>query len=132
MLARLFGMVPASQKGKLLQAAMGALGGGGGGLAGLSGVLSKFQSAGLQGKADSWVGNGPNERLSADEVGQALGDDQVAQIAQQAGMSPDKAKRALSKLIPNAVNDLTPEGQMPQSDDALQGALNALRGRFKM
>lgn len=131
MLARLLGMVPARQKGKLLQAAMGALGGGGG-LAGLSGMLSKFQGAGLQGKADSWVGGGPNQNLTPDEVGRALGDDQVAQIAQQAGMSPQKAKKALSRMIPDAVNDLTPEGRMPESDDALQGALSALRGRFKM
>jgi uncharacterized protein YidB (DUF937 family) len=130
MLMKLFGMVPNSQKAKLMGAAMGALGGGGGGLAGLTGLLGRFQSAGLQDKADSWVGDGPNARLSSDEVGRALGDDQIAEIAAQAGVSPAQAKRALSKMIPDAVNEMTPEGHLPADDPAFESAAGALRARL--
>jgi uncharacterized protein YidB (DUF937 family) len=84
-----------------------------GGLGGLAGLLGKFTGAGFGGHVKSWVGSGPNEALSADQVQQALGNDTVSQVAQQAGVSQDEAAGGIARMLPNLVNQLTPNGQMP-------------------
>ena len=85
----------------------------GGALGGLAGLLGKFASAGLGGKAKSWVGTGPNEDLHPDEVEQALGSDTVAQLASKAGVSSDQAKGGLAAMLPKLIDQLTPGGVMP-------------------
>jgi uncharacterized protein YidB (DUF937 family) len=78
----------------------------GGAAGGLGGLLSKFKSAGLGSKADSWVSTGAN-------VHQALGDETVGQLAQKSGMSKDQVKGGLASMLPNLVDQLTPGGSVP-------------------
>ena len=95
----------------------GMLGGGGqaagnqGG--GLQGLLSKFEGAGLGGIAQSWVGNGANHPVSPQQLQGVLGQDQVQGMANQAGMQPHDFLSQLSQHLPNAVNAMTPDGQVP-------------------
>ncbi len=89
----------------------GLLGGGGGG--GLGGLLGQFQNAGLGNVAQSWVGNGPNQQVSPDQLHQVFGDQQVNQWAQQANMQPHDLLSQLSQYLPHAVDQMTPGGQMP-------------------
>ena len=93
---------------------MGMLGGQqGGGMGGLGGLLSQFQQAGLGHVADSWVGNGPNQPISPDQLHNVLGEDRVRSMADQAGMAPTDFLSQLSQHLPNAVNGMTPDGQLP-------------------
>ena len=69
---------------------------------GLQGVLSKFQQAGYGAQADSWVSTGQNMPISADALQQVLGHGQLAQIAQQLGMSRGEAAGGLASLLPAA------------------------------
>ena len=85
----------------------------GGALGGLGGLLGKFTGAGLGNKANSWVGTGENEPLEPDEVEQALGTDQVDEIARQAGVSRDEAKSGLAGMIPGLVDKMSPGGNLP-------------------
>ncbi len=85
----------------------------GGAIGGLGGLLGKFTSAGLGGKANSWVGTGDNEALDADEVEQALGADEVDRIAREAGLSRDEAKGGLAGIIPGLVDKASPDGSLP-------------------
>ncbi len=104
--------------GKLAPALAGMLAGGG-----LAKLVSQFSAAGLGGHADSWVGTGENEPITADHVKQALTEEQIAQVAQQLGVSTDQAAAALAHALPEAVDHLTPAGQVPdqaQVDQALQ------------
>lgn len=98
--------------GGLLKALLPMLAGGGA-LGGLGGLLSKFNQSGQAGKAQSWVGTGANESIQPDEVEQALGTDQVAKLAAEAGVSHDEAKSGLAVLLPGLVDKLTPGGQVP-------------------
>ena len=98
-------------KAALLKGLVGMLSGGQGG--GLAGTLSKFQQAGLGQKAQSWIGTGPNDPLEPHEVERALGEDEVAQLADQAGVSRDEVSEHLATLIPETVNHLTPSGEVP-------------------
>ncbi len=85
----------------------------GGAIGGLGGLLGKFTSAGLGGKANSWVGTGANEPLEADEVEQALGAGEIDRIARDAGVSRDEAKGGLASMIPGLVDKVSPGGSLP-------------------
>lgn len=123
----------------------GILGGGGGqaGMAavlfqllqnqpgGLAGLLKEFQSKGLGDIANSWVGTGPNLPVSAQQIEHGLGTDILVQIAKQLGVPPQAAAVTLSGLLPNLVDKLTPQGQVPDQSNILAGGLGALQGLLK-
>lgn len=113
-------------KGDLLNAVIGMIQNQPGGLQGL---LGKFQGSGLSEQVASWVGTGENLPIGADQVQQALGSEQVEAIAQQAGISSEHASGGLAALLPDIINQLTPDGQVPQSQDIQQG-LGGLLGKF--
>jgi uncharacterized protein YidB (DUF937 family) len=91
---------------------------GGDGL-GLSRLIDQFKGAGLGDKADSWVGKGENQPLDPDEVEKAIGSDRLAKMSKQTGESIGALKTDLSKMIPSAVDKLTPDGKMPSPGDLL-------------
>lgn len=80
---------------------------------GLGGLLSQFQNAGLGHLAESWIGNGQNQPVSPDQLQNVFGENQVNGMAQQAGMQPGDFLSQLSQHLPNAVNGMTPNGQLP-------------------
>lgn len=91
---------------------------GGDGL-GLSRLVEQFKGAGLGDKADSWVGTGENQDLTPDEVEKAIGRDRLDKMSKQTGESVGGLKSDLSKMIPSAVDKLTPDGKMPSPGDLL-------------
>ena len=91
----------------------GMAGGGMMGGGGLGGLLASFQQAGLGHIAQSWVGNGPNQPVSPDQLQSVLGQDQVQNMASQANMPPQDFLSQLSQHLPNAVNGMTPNGRLP-------------------
>jgi len=112
----------------LLQAVIAMLGNGGqagGGGAGLGGLLEQFQRAGLGDVANSWVSTGQNMPVSPDQLGSVLGGDQVASMASQLGMGQGDMLGQLSQMLPQVVDQLTPNGQVPQGD---MGDLGSLLG----
>ena len=80
---------------------------------GLGGLLSAFQQAGLGNVAQSWVGNGPNQPVSPQQLHSVFGDDQVQAMSSQAGMAPHDFLSQLSQHLPNVVNGMTPDGRVP-------------------
>lgn len=92
---------------------LGGLLGGGAGGGGLGGLLSQFQNAGLGNVAQSWVGSGPNQQVSPDQLHQVFGEQQVNQWAQQSNMQPHDLLSQLSQYLPHAVDQMTPGGQVP-------------------
>jgi uncharacterized protein YidB (DUF937 family) len=91
---------------------MGAQGIGGMG-GGLGGLVSQFEQAGLGHVAQSWVGNGPNQPVSPQQLQNVFGENQVQDMASQAGMQPQDFLSQLSQHLPNAVHGMTPNGQLP-------------------
>lgn len=97
---------------------------------GLQGMLSKFQQAGYGAQADSWVSTGQNLPISADALQQVLGHGQLGQIAQQLGMSQGEAAGGLASLLPQMVDRMTPQGQVPADHhDIVAQALELLTKR---
>jgi len=83
---------------------------------GLQKILGRLQQSGKGGKGQSWVSTGPNDPADADDIRAALGEQELAQIAQQLGVSEDEAAEAVAQVLPDVVDQATPEGELP--DDA--------------
>ena len=94
---------------------------------GLSGLIAKFQQGGLGDAVASWVGTGKNLPITPDQLQSVLGNAQVQAIAQKFGLSTDDVAHALANLLPQAIDHLTPNGQVPSSSVMEQG-LAILRG----
>lgn len=97
-------------------------GGAGGGLlsGGLADLVRQFQQNGQGHVADSWVGRGPNAAISPDELERGLGEDNVRALAEQAGMPREQLLSGLSEDLPHFVDSLTPEGRLPDEQEAGQ------------
>lgn len=107
----------AAPGGEALAQVLGGLlsgsGSGGGAGGGMGGLVEQFQRAGLGEVIGSWIGTGRNLPVSAEQIGQVLGSDTVAQIAQRLGVDPAQAAGQLSHLLPEVIDRLTPNGQLP-------------------
>ncbi|WP_055703007.1 MULTISPECIES: YidB family protein [Streptomyces] len=107
--------------GSLLGGLLGGAGGGGQGGAGaaggnpLGGLLDMITKSGLvdQAQLDSWVGKGDNQPLTPDQVKQAVPDETLDKVATEAGVSRDEAAGQIAEQLPQVVDKLTPEGQVP-------------------
>jgi uncharacterized protein YidB (DUF937 family) len=82
---------------------------------GVSGIIAQLEQQGLGGTVRSWVGTGPNQAISPDQVHQAFGSDIVKQLAAKAGMSPEDLAAKLSQILPQAIDKLTPGGVAPKA-----------------
>lgn len=82
---------------------------------GLAGIVSQLQQNGLGNTVKSWIGTGPNQPVSTDQLHQALGADTVAQLAAKMGLSPQELLARLSQALPTAIDKLTPAGVVPKS-----------------
>ena len=100
---------------------------------GLGGLIAKFQQAGLGPVIASWIGGGPNEPVSGEQVTSALGSSTVADMAGKLGLNSGEVAGQLSQLLPLLVNQLTPQGQAPAqglgNSSDLMGMLGGLLRR---
>lgn len=94
---------------------------------GLAGLVQSFQQGGLGEIVNSWVSTGQNLPISPEQLQSVLGGGQLQQIAAQLGMSPEQASGSLAELLPTVVDQLTPNGQLPQGGDLLSQGLDALK-----
>ena len=96
---------------------------------GLGNVIAQFEQKGLGPQAASWVSTGANQGISADQLSSVFGSGALGQIAAQFGMDQGQASHAMAQVLPEVVNQFTPQGQVPSdSGDMLSQALSMLRG----
>ena len=81
---------------------------------GLQGVVNEFQKNGLGPTVQSWIGNGPNLPITADEVHKTLGPNLLQQLSAKTGLSVQDLAAKLSQLLPQAVDKMTPNGEIPK------------------
>ena len=86
---------------------------------GLSGVLAKFQGSELASKAQSWVNiDTDNDGLDAQDVMSLFGKDEINRACQQTGASETEVCQGIAKLLPQVMNDLTPNGNLATESEA--------------
>jgi uncharacterized protein YidB (DUF937 family) len=81
---------------------------------GLPGVIGEFERNGLGGTVQSWVGTGPNQSISPEEVHRTLGPDLLQQLSAKSGLSVQELTQKLTQVLPQAVDGLTPHGTLPK------------------
>ena len=81
---------------------------------GLGGLLAKAQQGGLGDIVQSWIGSGQNLPISADQLQSMLGGDTLGPLASQLGLAPGDVAGQLSQILPQLVDQLTPNGRMPE------------------
>lgn len=124
--------------GGLLGGLAGLSGAGGGpagaqqGPGGLGDLVAAFDRNGMGELMRSWIGTGPNLPIGPEQLQKALGGDVLGGLAGQAGMSPADASAGLAELLPQLIDRLTPQGQLPSAGLGELGsiieALSARRG----
>ena len=82
---------------------------------GVAGLVETFQQKGLGGIVNSWVGTGANQAISPQQVENALGNQQVSDIAAKLGVSTQDASSHIAQWLPAVIDHLTPNGQVPTS-----------------
>jgi len=84
---------------------------------GLHGLTSKLASSGLGQQVQSWVGHGDNQPVTGQQVQQAIGPNQINEMAKQANMSPEETCNQVAQALPQMVDQATPQGQMPAPEN---------------
>ena len=95
---------------------------------GLAGLVQQFEQNGMGDLINSWVSTGQNKEISPEQMEQALGSQQIQQFAQQSGMNASQAAGSLAQLLPQIIDKLTPNGQVPAHGDVQSMLGNLLRG----
>ncbi len=94
---------------------------------GVGGVLKRFQQKGYSQQAASWVSTGVNETLPPQAMSDVVGYEELSRLSQQLGVESEEVSEALTQIVPEVVNQLTPDGNVPNdSDDVLGRGITAL------
>jgi uncharacterized protein YidB (DUF937 family) len=86
-----------------------------GGQGGLSAVVAKLEQAGFGQQVRSWIGNGQNLPITADQLKSVLGSDVVRQLAAKYNIPIDQVAEVLAHQLPLAVDKASPDGKLPHT-----------------
>jgi len=93
---------------------------------GLQGLANKFSQGGAGSAFSSWVGMGENQQVSANQIQNVLGSDQVRALATKMGIDPAQASNLVAEYLPKIVDKLTPEGKVDPTADHQQNLASLL------
>lgn len=94
---------------------------------GIGAVLKRFQQQGYGKQAQSWVATGDNEELDEHAVEEVVGRRDLADMAQRLGVPETEVKQAFAEIMPQMVDRLSPQGDLPQqADEVLDEGIQTL------
>jgi uncharacterized protein YidB (DUF937 family) len=111
------GLLKGGLGGLLAGGAAGSVLSGGALSGGLADLLKQMQQSGHGEAAQSWVGKGENKAIAPDDLANALGADQIDALTSRTGLSRDELLSDLSRYLPEAVDQFTPDGHIPSERD---------------
>jgi uncharacterized protein YidB (DUF937 family) len=109
-------------QGSMLQVALQVLEQNGG----LPGIISKFEHGGMADHVGSWVRTGANMPISGAQLQEILGSGSIGEIAQRLGLSHGDASSGLAQVLPQVIDKLTPQGQVPPDHGDIVARARAL------
>jgi uncharacterized protein YidB (DUF937 family) len=83
---------------------------------GIAGLQQMFQEKGLGNIVSSWISTGQNLPISGDQLQSVLPTDALQSMASKSGIDMGQLTSIFSQLMPHAVDKMTPNGQIPDSD----------------
>ncbi|MCS6921750.1 MAG: YidB family protein [Elioraea sp.] len=94
----------------------------------LAALLARFQQAGLGDVAQSWVGTDENASVEPEALEGVFGAETVSAWSQQTGLDQGSLLGGVAQLLPQVIDKMTPQGQIPEGD-AMQQLLAGFFGR---
>jgi uncharacterized protein YidB (DUF937 family) len=88
---------------------------GNGSQGGLNAIVAKLQQAGFGDQVKSWIGNGQNLPITAEQLQQVLGSDTARQLAARFNIPIDQLGKILAQQLPLAVDHASPDGKLPHN-----------------
>ena len=85
---------------------------------GLRDLVDRFKQNGQADAADSWVGTGPNQSIGPENLEQAIGPDVLSLLTERTGLSRNELLVRLTRELPGAVDQFTPQGRLPTEVEA--------------
>lgn len=98
---------------------------------GLQGLIGSFQQGGLGDIVQSWIGQGANLPVTAEQLGAVLAPSTVDGIAAESGQDKPAVLGALTGLLPQIVDQLTQGGNTPASNAFDVSSLLGLLGKLR-
>jgi uncharacterized protein YidB (DUF937 family) len=77
----------------------------------LDGIVASLKEKGLKDTVSSWIGTGENQPINPEKIKEALGVQRIEELAEQAKMKASEIPQALSNLLPQIIDKLTPRRQ---------------------
>ena len=78
----------------------------------LGGIMEKMKAGGLGDQVDSWLGDGENQEMSADQVKNAFGAEEMSNVASKLGVDADSAASQLSQVLPGLMDKASSGGNL--------------------
>lgn len=95
---------------------------------GLGAVLGKFQQKGFSEQAASWVSTGQNQAVPREAIDEVVGLDELSRLSQQLGVPEQQVADGFAQLLPEVVNQLTPQGDVAgDADDVLNEGMSEMQ-----
>ena len=86
---------------------------------GLSGALGKLQNMGFGQQAQSWMSNQDlNDNVDPNEIHKIFDENEILEVAQKVSADETEVRQGLAELLPEVVNQLTPNGDLQTEEEA--------------
>jgi len=89
------------------------------GAAGAMALVNMFKTSGLGDQVQSWLSTGANQAVQGADITKVFGQERIAQIAQTLGVDHHQASEQLAQALPNFLDKISPNGELPQGADQL-------------
>lgn len=76
-------------------------------------VVRQFEEKGMRDQVDSWVRTGPNKPVDRRQIEDVFGQRELDNLSRTRGIDRDQLAEVLSRYIPKIIDELTPQGQLP-------------------
>ena len=81
----------------------------------LGGIMEKMKAGGMGDQLESFLGDGENQELSADQVKSAFGEEGISNVANKLGVDTDTAASQLKDILPGLLDKASSGGNLMES-----------------
>ena len=81
----------------------------------LNGLAVALERGGLGPQVKSWLGNGTNMPITADQLKAVLGNAQVQEFARHLGLPVDETLKLMAQYLPEIIDKASPNGTLKAS-----------------
>ena len=97
---------------------------------GIQGIIEKFHNGGLAEIIQSWIGQGANLPISAEQIVSVFGSPALQGLADKLGLGSSETSSLISEYLPKVIDKLSPEGEISEHQDLVSAGMELLKGKL--